>query len=191
MTKSLVCIPVLVIILVPMSWLLSLTLDKIDKSVSESQCETGLILTRQRFQRSCQDFDECIEYQGLCQGNLHCTNTVGRYVCGCRSGFQAVGTDCIDINECENQNQCPDKALCVNTEGNVTCQCFEGYQGELCEDINECHSNQDNCDKNADCQNSGLVVTYNLCELPVVFLCELLNYNVILSENGPLKNYLV
>ena len=168
MTKSLICIPTLVVILVSMSWFLNFTLDKIDKSGSvlnddvfktdgdTLRCETGFNLTRQR---SCQDFDECMEYQGLCQGNMRCKNTVGSYVCGCRSGFQTNGTDCIDINECENQNQCPDKALCVNTEGNATCQCFDGYQGDLCDDINECNLKQDNCDRNADCQNSGSVVT--------------------------------
>ena len=117
---------------------------------------------RVKLQRKCLDIDECIEYQGLCRGNLHCTNTVGSYVCGCRNGFNTVGTDCIDIDECENQNQCPDKALCLNNEGNVTCQCFDGYQGDLCDDINECYLNQDNCDRNADCLNSGTVVTFNL-----------------------------
>ena len=41
------------------------------------------------------DIDECKEYS-LCKGNLHCTNTVGSYICGCRHGFETIDTDCSD-----------------------------------------------------------------------------------------------
>ena len=100
-----------------------------------------------------------MEYRGFCRGNLHCINTIGSYVCGCRSGFKTNGTECFDINECENQDQCPDKALCVNTQGNFTCQCFDGYEGDLCTDIDECSLKTENCHEKADCNNLGLVVT--------------------------------
>ena len=122
----------------------------------ERRCEMGFTLKKDRLQRYCQDIDECLNYRGLCKGNLHCTNTVGSYICGCRSGYETVGTGCIDIDECVSVGQCPEKSLCVNTQGNYTCQCFDGYEGDFCNDIDECSMKRDNCDNNANCSNTGV-----------------------------------
>ena len=139
----------------------------------ERRCEIGFTLGRDRFQRKCQDIDECSEYRGFCKGNVHCTNTVGSYICGCRDGYRTGGfydTDCIDINECRNPDQCPKGALCVNTEGSFTCQCKDGYGGRLCKDINECSLNKAKCDRNAFCQNSGLGVNLQRSFSVVVYI---------------------
>ena len=118
----------------------------------------GFTLKKDKLQRYCEDIDECVNYPGLCRGYLHCTNTVGSYICGCRSGYETIGLKCIDINECANRGQCPEKSLCVNTQGNYTCQCYDGYEGALCFDVNECSINGNNCDINADCENLGFSI---------------------------------
>ena len=123
----------------------------------------GFTLKKDKLRRYCQDIDECTNYRGLCKGNLHCTNTVGSYMCGCRSGYETVGTKCIDINECSNPDICHQKSVCVNTGGSFICQCYEGYEGELCADIDECSINS-GCDTNADCLNSGSGL-YQSCAL--------------------------
>ena len=47
--------------------------------------------------------------------NSVCINTIGSYSCECKNGFQAEinhengGTNCIDINECKEQNVCRGK----------------------------------------------------------------------------------
>ena len=81
---------------------------------------------------------------------MHCTNTIGSFSCGCRSGYKAVGKDCVDINECQNRNACPENASCKNTESTYTCSCNKGYQGNLtaCTDIDECSIGQTQCAQN-------------------------------------------
>ena len=94
---------------------------------------------------------------------MHCTNTVGSYICGCRYGYKTVVIDdweslkrvpsCLDIDECSNQGICPDNSICLNTPGNHTCQCHAGFQGSLCADIDECSLVGD-CHVNSTCSNS-------------------------------------
>ena len=136
----------------------------------------GFTLKKDKLQRYCQDIDECKNYPGLCKGYLHCTNTVGSYVCGCREGYETVGTECIDINECSNSDICPEKSVCVNTGGSFICQCYEGYEGNLCIDIDEC-SNDSDCDINADCLNSGscvytIFILFSDRHIVATFTCE-------------------
>ena len=139
----------------------------------ESRCEKGFTVDKKELRGKCRDIDGCVEYRGFCKGNLHCTNTVGSYICGCRSGFEAFDAmygECMDINECENRNQCPAKALCINTQGSFSCRCNDGYEGDLCVDIDECSLKRHNCDSNADCKDTGLVVN-----LMLIFIFEHMN----------------
>ena len=92
-------------------------------------------------------------------GNLHCENTVGSYVCGCKNGFETIGDNCLDINECKKGETCPVNSLCENFIGSFTCTCKSGYSGELCLDVDECLSNGSYCDANAKCTNT--VGSYN------------------------------
>ena len=73
--------------------------------------------------QKCVDINECEKNRNFCQGKLHCTNTVGSYICGCWPGYEATVSndwdslmripDCTDIDECSNQakwsvfNKCP------------------------------------------------------------------------------------
>ena len=111
----------------------------------------------------CIDIDECKEFPGLCEGKLHCTNTIGTYTCGCRHGYETIKTsdwdlmmtipDCKDIDECSNQDICPFNSDCQNTAGNYTCECNTGFDGYLCEDIDECNK-VSSCHANSSCSNS-------------------------------------
>ena len=111
----------------------------------------------------CIDIDECQKYENPCEGKLHCTNTVGSFVCGCRYGYETVVISdwkalktiptCVDIDECSMSGVCPENSNCQNTAGNYTCQCDTGFQGNLCQDINECLL-ASSCDVNAICSNT-------------------------------------
>ena len=116
-----------------------------------------------RVRHKCIDIDECKEFPGLCEGKLHCTNTIGTYTCGCRHGYETIKTsdwdlmmtipDCKDIDECSNQDICPFNSDCQNTAGNYTCECNTGFEGYLCEDIDECNQ-VSSCHANSSCSNS-------------------------------------
>ena len=119
----------------------------------------GLLPVRQK----CTDIDECTKFPGLCKGNLHCTNTVGSYLCGCRQGYDTVIINdftlmkrvpgCADIDECNNQEICPKNSICKNFAGDYICECHIGFEGDLCEDIDECLPIS-SCHTNATCLNS-------------------------------------
>ena len=57
----------------------------------------------------------------------------------CPSGYSWNGTECVDIDEC-NDNPCHEHATCDNTPGGHNCACKEGYSG-----------NGTSCVLNADC----------------------------------------
>ena len=93
--------------------------------------------------------------------------------------FLSSSCTCVsDINECaRREDTCSDFAQCSNTLGSFECTCLPGYQGDgrVCRgqlvcfhfvreesiqyinstEIDECASDTDNCDINADCINTG------------------------------------
>ena len=82
------------------------------------------------------------------------------------------GTACTDINECasDDANNCPTEADCVNTNGGYDCVCPEDlyetivYDGvTVCEFINECFEDTDNCDDLAICTHVDQVDPRYLC----------------------------
>lgn len=89
----------------------------------------------------CQDKDECqIGASKICGNHTLCHNTHGSFYCVCLDGFRASnnnkifipndGTNCTDIDECEEAGLCGYNARCVNTEGSYECYCNDGYKLE-------------------------------------------------------------
>ncbi|XP_061311129.1 sushi domain-containing protein 1 isoform X6 [Pezoporus flaviventris] len=89
----------------------------------------------------CQDKDECqIGASKICGNHTLCHNTHGSFYCVCLDGYRASnnnktfipndGTNCTDIDECEESGLCGHNAKCVNTEGSYKCYCNDGYKLE-------------------------------------------------------------
>ncbi|NXY88599.1 SUSD1 protein, partial [Alcedo cyanopectus] len=89
----------------------------------------------------CQDKDECqIGASKICGNHTLCHNTHGSFYCVCLDGYRASnnnktfipndGTNCTDIDECEDLGLCGHNARCVNTEGSYKCYCNDGYKLE-------------------------------------------------------------
>ncbi|NXV50228.1 SUSD1 protein, partial [Uria aalge] len=89
----------------------------------------------------CQDKDECqIGASKICGNHTLCHNTHGSFYCVCVDGYRASnnnktfipndGTNCTDIDECEESGLCGHNARCVNTEGSYRCYCNDGYKLE-------------------------------------------------------------
>ncbi|KFP79156.1 Sushi domain-containing protein 1, partial [Acanthisitta chloris] len=89
----------------------------------------------------CQDKDECqIGATKICGNHTLCHNTHGSFYCVCLDGYQASnnnktfipndGTNCTDVDECEESGLCGHNARCVNTEGSYKCYCNDGYKLE-------------------------------------------------------------
>ncbi|XP_070182791.1 CUB and sushi domain-containing protein 3-like [Littorina saxatilis] len=83
------------------------------------------------------------------------------------AGYQLVGSStitcqgnqtfttlpvCQDLDECFLKNPCHVEAVCTNTDGSYTCTCRSGFQqnGALCDDVNECNSNNGGCSDTCD-----------------------------------------
>ncbi|XP_042643915.1 sushi domain-containing protein 1 isoform X5 [Tyto alba] len=89
----------------------------------------------------CQDKDECqIGASKICGNHTLCHNTHGSFYCVCLDGYRASnnnktfipndGTNCTDIDECQESGLCGHNARCVNTEGSYKCYCNDGYKLE-------------------------------------------------------------
>lgn len=81
-------------------------------------------------QRTCLDIDEC---QSQVCGEHSCVNTKGSYFCNCSAGYEMVGGECRDVNECLT-SRCED--TCLNSIGSFSCSCRKGFL--LSEDGHSC-----------------------------------------------------
>ncbi|MEJ1270834.1 epidermal growth factor [Cricetulus griseus] len=72
------------------------------------------------------DIDECALGSASCPTtSSECINTEGGYVCRCSEGYEGDGTDCFDIDECQQgMHSCGENANCTNTEGGYNCTCL-------------------------------------------------------------------
>ena len=112
---------------------------------------TGLEPECERTDSSQEEEEEEEEWEeggGLCETEAGCEQEcrleAGAPVCYCSPGFQMVGGQCEDVDECREDNGGCDEE-CVNRPGSYLCSCPAGYElGEdshLCVDTNECLSN--------------------------------------------------
>lgn len=114
---------------------------------------------------SCLDVNECTELKDACNNtNEDCVNTQGSFGCNCRTGFrrdESTGV-CVDINECQLNNDCLQTQRCDNTIGGYTCvrylPCGTGYTlnavTEICEDDDECFLGTHDCGPGYRCRNT-------------------------------------
>lgn len=75
----------------------------------------------------------------------------------CAPGFERVGVECVDIDECAlDEAGCSADAQCANTPGGFSCICNPGFDGDglSCADIDECAAEMDDCAENARCTNT-------------------------------------
>ena len=108
----------------------------------------------------CRDIDECA-YADLykCSDNSDCLNTDGSFSCVCKQGYESMGEQCVDIDECK-LHDCPDNSDCHNVQGSYTCICYDGFVGPIelggmtqCFNINECLLFNDTCASGAMCED--------------------------------------
>ncbi|KAH9505770.1 hypothetical protein Btru_055741 [Bulinus truncatus] len=119
-------------------------------------CKSGYVQTN----GFCEDINECSS-PALNNCSQLCTNSIGKYSCGCYEGFtyNATTNSCDDINECTlNIHKCT--SVCVNTLGNYRCSCKSGYvlnkDGFTC-DVSSVCANSSVCQYQ--CVNNGGVDT--------------------------------
>ena len=74
--------------------------------------------------KTCVDTNECLD--NSCANGI-CINTDGNYQCKCYEGYELdiYGMNCIDINECVEENICG-SGTCVNLDGGFDCDCPKG-----------------------------------------------------------------
>ncbi|CAM9994712.1 unnamed protein product [Lampetra fluviatilis] len=112
----------------------------------------------------CEDIDECVNGDTLCQRNADCINIPGGYRCECGAGYKlSPAGACIDRNECSEIPNVCSHGECVDTRGSYRCHCHNGFKGTddstMCMDIDECERQP--CG-NGTCRNT--VGSYNcLC----------------------------
>lgn len=85
---------------------------------------------------------------------------LGQATLPCAAGYERVGANCVDINECTGLNHvCDALTTCTNTPGSYTCSaCPSGYSGTgatTCVDINECTDNSAQCSVLVTCSNTA------------------------------------
>ncbi|KAM8890258.1 adhesion G protein-coupled receptor L4 [Synchiropus picturatus] len=84
----------------------------------------------------CNDDNECQNVTNICGDKGNCTNTPGSYYCTCVAGYKSTGrarfqpndgTDCVDVDECEDGQACGPNSNCHNTNGSFYCTCQRDY----------------------------------------------------------------
>ncbi|XP_058016320.1 EGF-containing fibulin-like extracellular matrix protein 2 isoform X2 [Ahaetulla prasina] len=138
------------------------------------QCESGFQLASNN--RSCVDVNEC-EMGAPCK--QRCFNTYGTFICRCNQGYELDhnGYTCKDVDECSYSNYLC-QYQCVNEPGHFSCVCPQGYNlvnTRLCQDINECELDTNQCTESQNCVNyhgGYRCVEKKLCQEPYIHVSE-------------------
>lgn len=148
-------------------------------------CPAGYVLNPDGI--TCRDIDECQTRMHVCQHQ--CINTEGSYTCACSPGYRQVGDDCLEIDECAENDEneiCAKPGTCINTLGSYKCICPRGFKldasGIFCVDHDEC-SDDSKCSQG--CQNRVGGYRCNSCPEGYV---QHYYYNQCIDENECLKS---
>lgn len=60
----------------------------------------------------------CIKCHESCDG---CRDTTAKDCLSCKIGWQLVDGECVDVDECQNENACQSNEYCVNSIGSYSC----------------------------------------------------------------------
>jgi hypothetical protein len=143
-------------------------------TLGPTSCEQG---SERTDAGACLDVDECARGLDDCDdvpsACVNLENGLG-FSCACPTGYRGEGRGpdgCADIDECmEQTDSCDALAPCKNSLGSYSCgDCPAGYTagaGGVCQDLDECASNNGGCDTTpiADCLNQ--VGAPNTCKCP-------------------------
>lgn len=115
--------------------------------ICEIQASAGVCVCPVGFMKdadgNCNDINEC-RMGNACGGNSECINFDGGFRCDCEPGFELVGEECRDIDECaEGIDTCAASATCFNDPGSYHCDCdFDEYgDGSFCKETDSCSPN--------------------------------------------------
>ena len=122
-------------------------------SPTSNQCSCKNGFTPDKNADFCLDIDECsLDHE--CHLNSTCANSKGSYNCLCKAGFFGNGYSC-------QEGHCTDDLCDLNEDcvspTTLDCRCKDGFERDetgICVDIDECLTNGDICDVNADCSNT-------------------------------------
>eukprot|EP00095_Tigriopus_kingsejongensis_P012598 maker-scaffold642_size120736-snap-gene-0.27 protein:Tk12598 transcript:maker-scaffold642_size120736-snap-gene-0.27-mRNA-1 annotation:"GH13743" len=103
-----------------------------------------------------------VEYpcEGFTCGHGSCHPEDHAPKCHCQDGYQLIGSNCQDIDECASGNPCHNSAKCTNEQGSYQCTCHDGMVGDPytqgCKPKAQCYSNSE-CSSDTRCQNGRCV----------------------------------
>ncbi|XP_008274757.1 fibrillin-1 [Stegastes partitus] len=128
----------------------NMTCDNIPGSYTCS-CMLGVVYD----EGTCVSEDTCLNASKNCHPQAKCNLYQGSFYCQCADGYEGNGTDCWDVDECDESQGlvCPASSYCFNTNGSYTCSCWEGFQdnGTQCQNIDECVTGNFTCPDNSTC----------------------------------------
>ncbi|KAF3708555.1 Fibrillin-2 Fibrillin-2 C-terminal peptide [Channa argus] len=107
---------------------------------------------------TCVSEDTCLNASRVCHPAAECHQQQGSFYCRCKDGYEGNGTDCQDVDECDQPQHkvCPAFSFCINTKGSYLCDCWKGFRqnGAQCQDMDECMMGQFSCPDNSTCTNT-------------------------------------
>ena len=121
---------------------------------------------------ACDDVDECADGGAAqCSDQQTCVNFDGGFECQCSGGYEAVGPECVNVDECRRgTSSCGANSKCFDTVGSFICTCWDGWfdlgeaeggeAGTRCEEPDWCGSDHacdghPCCDEDAECSSDA------------------------------------